>query len=161
MAEHSAKISIWGNFQHELSNIMRYLPLKLAGISSERINPAALARGSTISLTKCSLSSYAKNNGRKRKHRELLKFKIKHGHSPSMFVRNLYTIYYILYYIYYSIVIILEQNVTIDAERQAAVAQWLRALNIFRQICKSTSEWCGFYHSRFEFAKTPLLILNH
>ena len=40
----------------------------------------------------------------------------------------------------------------------AAVAQWLRASNIFRQICKSTSEWRGFesswfYQSGFEFAK--------
>ena len=45
-------------------------------------------------------------------------------------------------------------------------AQWLGASNIFRKICKSTSEWRGFesrefYHSGFEFAKTPLLILNH
>ena len=49
---------------------------------------------------------------------------------------------------------------------QDAVAQWLRESNIFRQICKSTSEWRGFesrwfYQSGFEFAKTPLLILNH
>ena len=49
---------------------------------------------------------------------------------------------------------------------QVAVAQWLRASNIFRQICKSTSEWRGFesrwfYQSGFEFAKTALSILNH
>ena len=48
----------------------------------------------------------------------------------------------------------------------AAVAQWLRASNIFRQICKSTSKWRGFesrwfYQSGFEFGKIPLLILNH
>ena len=48
----------------------------------------------------------------------------------------------------------------------AAVAQWLRPSNIFWNICKSTSEWRGFetrwfYQSGFEFAKTPLLILNH
>ena len=40
---------------------------------------------------------------------------------------------------------------------QAAVAQWLRASNIFRQICKTASEWRGFesrwfYQSGFEFA---------
>ena len=44
-----------------------------------------------------------------------------------------------------------------------AVAQWLRASSIFRQICKSTSEWRGFesrwfYQLGFEFAKT---LLNH
>ena len=48
---------------------------------------------------------------------------------------------------------------------QAAVAQWLRASNIYLQIWKSTSEWRGFesrwfYQSGFKFGKTPLLILN-
>ena len=48
----------------------------------------------------------------------------------------------------------------------AAVAQCLTASKIFRHICKSTSEWRGFesrwfYQSGFEFAETPLLILNH
>ena len=43
---------------------------------------------------------------------------------------------------------------------------WLRASSIFRQLCNSTSEWRRFEsrrfcESRFEFAKTPLLILNH
>ena len=38
----------------------------------------------------------------------------------------------------------------------AAVAQWLRASNIFLQLCQSTSKWRWF-----EFAKTQLSILNH
>ena len=42
-----------------------------------------------------------------------------------------------------------------------AVAQWLRASNIFRQLCSSTSEWRGFEfrwvcRSGFEFTKTKL-----
>ena len=46
----------------------------------------------------------------------------------------------------------------------AAVAQWLTASNIFRRSqylidTGSMSRW--FYQSGFEFAKTPLLILNH
>ena len=51
------------------------------------------------------------------------------------------------------------------ADETATVAPWLvRASNIFRQICKSTSEWRGFesrwfYQLGFEFAKTPLLII--
>ena len=48
----------------------------------------------------------------------------------------------------------------ISQTNYAAVAQWLKASNIFRQICKSTSEWRGFLPtdsiSGFEFAKTPL-----
>ena len=50
----------------------------------------------------------------------------------------------------------------------AALAQWLRESNIFRQICKSTSEWREFesrsvgsiYQSGFEFAKTLLLVVG-
>ena len=46
------------------------------------------------------------------------------------------------------------------------VAQWLKASNIFRQLCYPTSEWRGFkshwfWRSGFEFAKTQLSILNH
>ena len=48
----------------------------------------------------------------------------------------------------------------------SAMAQWLRALNILRQMCNSTFQWRGFEsrwfcRSGFEFAKTPLSILNH
>ena len=55
------------------------------------------------------------------------------------------------------------QNVIRTHALVTAVAQWLRASNIFRQICKSTSEWRGFksrwfYQLGFEFAKT---LLNH
>ena len=47
-----------------------------------------------------------------------------------------------------------------------AVAQWLRASNIFRQLCSPTSEWRGFEsrwfcRSGFEIANTQLSILNH
>ena len=49
---------------------------------------------------------------------------------------------------------------------EAAVVQWLRASNIFRQLCQSTSEWRGFEsrwfcRSGFEFTNTQLSILNH
>ena len=49
---------------------------------------------------------------------------------------------------------------------EVALAQWLRASNIFQQICYATSEWRAFEsrwfcRSGFEFAKTQLLILNH
>ena len=48
----------------------------------------------------------------------------------------------------------------------SAVTQWLRASNIFRQICQSTSEWRGFgsrwfCRSGFEFTKAQLSILKH
>ena len=78
---------------------------------------------------------------------------------------NGFGVYYMLNaclcYRYLSPVVVVEATVA-----QWLGAQWLGASNIFRQICKSTSEWRwfewrGFYQSGFEFAKTPLLILNH